>query len=159
MRNLSSGSRRINNSEARSKSGNFDPTDSWEGNPTTLDEAKKIINLANQKSNLLPILKKYNIRLINTYDVNGWEYKANCPFPHHNDNTPSFGYNTKEDRFFCFGCRGSGRTVEFLSLFHKQSKLDIAKSILESLNLNESDYALVQIDDSEQINKELFDFA
>lgn len=40
-------------------------------------------------------------------------YIATCPFPDHQDNTPSFVMYTETNSYFCFGCRKSGTASWF----------------------------------------------
>ncbi len=40
--------------------------------------------------------------------------KACCPFPDHNEKTPSFTVNTVKNSFTCFGCGAHGDAIEFV---------------------------------------------
>ena len=42
----------------------------------------------------------------------GSNYFGCCPF--HNEKTPSFSVNTKEQFFYCFGCHKGGNVITFL---------------------------------------------
>lgn len=46
--------------------------------------------------------------------VNGYTYKASCPLPDHNDKTPSFYVNKKDQFFKCFGCSWGGDIITFI---------------------------------------------
>ena len=90
-----------------------------------------IISIVNSKISLLSILKKYNVQLNEVYSASGWTHKGQCPLPDHSDKTPSFGYNSVEDRFNCFGCHRGGRAVEFFAALTQRSAQDAAKYLIQ----------------------------
>jgi len=82
---------------------------------------------------------------------NNW-LNTNCPFPSHEDNSPSFGVNAESNKFHCFGCGETGdiiklvqnveglnfiEAIQRLSLFYgveiETSQLDL-KYLLNDLN-------------------------
>lgn len=140
----------------------FDITESsgW-NDKTELDEyvknkdvnkhiSKKIIYEANKLIPLSSVLFKRNINWEITENQSGWTHKALCPFPDHDDGSPSFGYNSKDLRFHCFGCQRSGNTVQFLSFMERRPMLDIAKEILCRFKSPED--VIVELEDN-QIEK------
>lgn len=48
----------------------------------------------------------------------GVEWKGRCPFPDHDDSTPSFFVNEDNGFYICFGCGRSGGVVGFLRIFN-----------------------------------------
>lgn len=92
--------------------------------------SKKIIYEANKLIPLSSVLFKHNINWTVTENQSGWTHKACCPFPDHQDGTPSFGYNSKDGRFHCFGCHRSGNIVQFLAFMERRSLLEVAKDLL-----------------------------
>jgi len=137
----------------------FDFTESsgWD-DKTELDEylknkdsnkqlSKKIIYEANKLLPLSSILFKYGINWTVTENQSGWTHKACCPFSDHSDSTPSFGYNSKDDRFHCFGCHRSGNTVQFLAFIEKRPILEIAKDILCRFKSPED--VIIELDDNQ----------
>ena len=90
----------------------------------------KLINVANSTISLHSILKQYNISLEQMYSATGWTHRCNCPFSDHRETRPSFGYNSTEDRFNCFGCHRSGKAVEFISFMENKPKKIVAKELL-----------------------------
>lgn len=90
----------------------------------------KIILIANKAVSLISILKAKKIEFTVCPSPSGWTHKARCPFPDHNDSSPSFSYNSKDDRFYCFGCTRSGQAVQFLSFYERKLFIDVAKQIL-----------------------------
>lgn len=136
---------------------NFAPSSGW-NDKTELDAyiknkdfdkqlSKKIIYEANKLIPLSSILFKYNINWIITENQSGWTHKACCPFPDHKDGTPSFGYNSKDGRFHCFGCHRSGNTVQFLSFIENRQLLDVAKDILYKFKSPEE--VIVELEDNQ----------
>ncbi len=79
------------------------------------------------------ILKALDSRafLENEYDIefvesgNNW-LNCSCPFPDHNDRSPSFGYNLESDYFNCFGC---GETGNLINLVQKIESISFPAAI------------------------------
>lgn len=91
----------------------------------------KIIKKANQQISLLSLLKESKVQLIEKYSPSGWTHSACCPFPDHDDSTPSFGYNSITDAFNCYGCQRGGRAVQYLAYLNRRNDFyQIAKEIL-----------------------------
>jgi DNA primase len=44
----------------------------------------------------------------------GSRWVGQCPFPDHNDKSPSFSVNAEEGLYYCFGCGKSGDTITFV---------------------------------------------
>lgn len=88
-----------------------------------------LVKEANAQIQLSTILKAHHINI----QRNGAEWGANiiCPFPAHKDSNASFGYNFRTDSFHCFGCKKSGRAVEFLANKHEVGLEVAAKRIIE----------------------------
>ena len=95
---------------------------------------------------------------------NEW-LNTNCPFPDHDDSSPSFGVNTYSNLYNCFGCGKTGNivnlvrqieglnfaeTIQKLSLFAglevETSDIDL-KYILQALNSSVNSY-LKDVNDS-----------
>lgn len=109
----------------------------------------RLIHLANKRLPLSSIIFTKGIQFeVNHLKTTGWTHQAKCPFPNHKDSNPSFGYNSKEERFSCFGCQHHGRSVEFLAFLENRSFLDVAKHILTSRC--ETEEVIVELD--QQIN-------
>jgi len=105
-------------------------SDAW-GDSNGKNESIKRIRAANRKVRLYSILKSYNVQTPKAYSGQVWSNLIPCPFPDHKDRTPSFGYNFVQDRFNCFGCKKSGRAVEFIAGKEGKKKILVAESILE----------------------------
>lgn len=126
-----------------------------------LDDEKskyRLINLANSKKPLSSVIFNFNIEFeIKPYASNGWTHKALCPF--HHEKTSSFGYNSKDDYFFCFGCKLSGGAVQFLASIKKQEPIEIAKQILEE-TVDRAEILIELEDDKfQKIDQLLLDFS
>lgn len=104
-----------------------------------------IIRKANASVRLSSVIFSFKIEWERTNTPSGWTHKCCCPFPDHNDNRPSFGYNSKDDRFWCFGCQKAGGTVQFLAALRMKEPFDIAKELLSNSNLTES--VIVELED------------
>jgi DNA primase len=89
-----------------------------------------LIKEANAQIKLSTVLKGHSINI----QRNGAEWGINiiCPFPAHKDSNASFGYNFSTDSFHCFGCKKSGRAVEFLANKHDVALEVAANRILET---------------------------
>ena len=112
---------------------------SWQASSEDIRKQNyKLVLIANEKISLNSVLKRYQIVMQKIND-NNWSHMGVCPFPMHNDVNASFGYNPSEDRFNCLGCKKSGRAVEFISFMEQRSRAEIAKEILESLNVSQDD--------------------
>lgn len=108
----------------------------------------RIILLAKQQVPLSSVVFKYNIDFEQRHSPAGWTHSACCPFPDHNDRTPSFSFNSKENIFNCFGCGSRGGSVEFVSRMSGRQPLDVAKEFLR--HMNQDEMSLIEtIDDGE----------
>lgn len=121
---------------------------------------KKIINKANKSITLSSVLNRYNINWIISSNPSGWTHKACCPFPDHDDRTPSFGFNSRDERFFCFGCKKSGMAVQFLAAMEGKSFFQTAKEILAKESVSDENI-IIELDEShsEKIYSLLDDFS
>lgn len=163
MRPLSDRPSSNSSSEIHSQNRYFDPIDSFDTSEDLKIKNTNLIKLVNKKYPLFKVLKKYNLSLRKVTDSGPWTHHARCPFPDHRDSNPSFGYNSKEDRFYCFGCQKSGRSVEFISFMEGMSKVRVANNLIIELNLSDlenfSDLPLDEADHGEEINNLLFEFS
>ena len=155
MQSLSSQTRSINSFDGYGKNPDF--------NGSLEVDSRAIISLANEKSSCFSILEAYKVKLVESASSNGWTHKATCPFKSHkggNERDASFGYNSKEDRFYCFGCRKSGRAVDFIAAYDGRPKLEIANEILQSLGVRaEEVYEHIPDDTNDRITELLVDFS
>lgn len=93
---------------------------------------------ANSLISLQSLLKDLNIPL-QEIQGSGWSHKCNCPFPDHNDDSPSFYINFNINKFNCFGCSKKGGPVQFIAYLENKS----IKEVLEQINNN--NYTLYQV--------------
>ena len=63
-----------------------------------------------QEVDILEVVEQYT----ELQKTTSGEYKGRCPFPHHEDNNPSFTVNPDKNLFNCFGCNTSGNTIQFV---------------------------------------------
>jgi len=87
-------------------------------------------DLFEQIKNLLDIkhvLDVYGVQ-INTKN------SALCPF--HNEKTPSFKINNKNNTFKCFGCDSGGSVIDFVMKYFNLSAIEAARKLDTDFNLN-----------------------
>ncbi|MFX0084248.1 MAG: CHC2 zinc finger domain-containing protein [Candidatus Hodarchaeota archaeon] len=94
-----------------------------------LKNSKKIIL---ENIDILPILKKYNIRVEKR---SGQEICVLCPF--HDDHEPSLYINLKTKLFKCFGCDKKGNIITFISKLEKISYNEAVQRLLSDSTLSE----------------------
>jgi hypothetical protein len=118
-----------------------------------------IIDQANVIVSLKSVLNKYHICLNNEIQA-GW-INFCCPFPDHKDTNPSFGYNIDKDWFNCYGCKRSGRAVQFISYMENRDFKSIAIEILENKENSDDEYNEIEQDEVEDefLDELLFSFA
>lgn len=164
MRNLQDRASSDSGGSGKVKNRYFDPVDSFGPTPEdVVRKNKKIINIVNSKSCLLDHINKYNIGLRRVSETGDWTHHASCPFPGHREKNPSFGYNSKDDRFYCFGCEKSGRTVEFIAYIDSEPAIEVANRLFIELKISEDDVLLddaaLDSDSNADINNLLFEFS
>ena len=52
------------------------------------------------------------------------EWRGKCPFPEHQDDTPSFFVNEATTQYYCFGCGRSGNLITFLDELGSRDELE-----------------------------------
>ena len=159
MQTLRDRSGSVSNGSMASKKRNFGPSSGWEEDVNDHQNlGQEIINIANNKYPLDKALNNYGIVLQPHYSTTGWVLRCACPFPDHNDKTPSFGYNPSVGAFNCFGCHRGGKAVEFIANMDGRSHIDVAREIAgnysnDEVLLHNSNF------DFEKLRTLLFDFA
>lgn len=61
--------------------------------------------------------------------VNSVQRWYRCPFPDHNDSTPSFLVNVERQSFICFGCNKKGDIFNFVAEMENLSFMDAVKNV------------------------------
>lgn len=149
-----SGSEDINDSEHEDP--DFKPVANW-NDRSNFEEIVNIVKLANQRVKLLHVLKENNLYPVRVPGT-PWSISLTCPFHKGgNERHPAFGYNFVTDRFNCFVCGKSGRAVEFYAYKENKSLEAVARHILYLYDNEDDDD--IELDDTQEINKELADFA
>lgn len=69
----------------------------------------------------------------------GEEYKACCPFPDHNDKTPSFTVNPVKGFYHCFGCSRGGDVFEFVKTAEGCSFPEAIEKVKELTDMTEEE--------------------
>ena len=88
--------------------------------------AKEVIEAVKYGVDLAALVKAKGIDL----KKNGNSYQGLCPF--HDDKTPSFSINPKENLFQCFGCGAAGDVIRFVQLFDKVDFKEAVKRLSEN---------------------------
>jgi DNA primase len=84
----------------------------WQSVPL---ELRELIAKVKDQYPLLSVLGTAGVR---TRRQGGSYVVANCPFPNHQDSSPSFKVKlSAPDRFYCFGCSASGDVLDFVHYF------------------------------------------
>lgn len=96
----------------------------WGNRSSDQNAIDLLIKQANS-AKLLDIFKAYNIDITDGYGGK----KCCCPFPDHNDNSPSFYYYGETNSFNCFGCSRGGSAVRFVSIIESISYEEAANKI------------------------------
>ena len=71
---------------------------------------------------------------------NGTELKAHCPFPDHEDRTPSFFVNTAKQVFNCFGCNRKGSVIDFACHYKYLSTAEAIRELSKQLEVGGSKF-------------------
>lgn len=58
-----------------------------------------------------------------------------CPFPDHNDSTPSFAVNIERQQYICYGCNKRGDVFNFIEEMDDVSFMDAVKKLADRINL------------------------
>ncbi len=132
----------------------------WEDQVDHQNLKYKLIQAANAAVTLHSVLDQYNVFLESVYSPTGWTHRCPCPFPDHNDKNPSFGYNSTDDRFNCFGCNRSGRAVEFIAYMEDKPRVTAARELIgNSMTLAEISNLGTERFDYKRLDRLLFGYA
>lgn len=74
-----------------------------------------LVKIADNNVQLTDLFSEFKIKLDYKQSPSGWDYFGKCPFPDHEDSSPSFYFNQKENRYNCFGCHRGGKASSFYS--------------------------------------------
>lgn len=137
MRKLQDSTKQYSDGYFSGKDRGFEPSVEWEEVEfaqyrQNKDIDFKLIKLANEKNSLFDIFPKYNIKFTEVYSPSGWTHKTRCPFKDHRDSSPSFGYNSEQKIFNCFGCQRNGGIVQFISFMENKPQIEVAKNLLKT---------------------------
>lgn len=162
MRKIQNTDQSNGDSDIDGEAGDIIETSGWEGEFEHIVGSKefnrKLIALANKKINIISALKNNNINFDNIiYSASGWTHNRLCPFPDHQDKSPSFWCNSISNRFWCFGCKKGGGIVQFLSFYTGAKQTEIAKTLLSKYG--DLDEVFVEVEDQlyEQIDNLILD--
>jgi hypothetical protein len=168
MREIQNSSESDSYSDIASETGASDSIDEWltefeedfDRKPS-YKQNNKIIGIANKKISLLNYLKNtIKLRFEVTSSPSGWDHQSSCPFKDHNDNSPSFYFNSKINVFKCHGCGRGGGPVQFIAAYTNRPFIEVAEDIISKYGNLESVYDDLQdeIDNTDIVIIEFTDF-
>lgn len=118
-----------------------------------------LIDYVNKRVQIATLFKQAHLHFEEKYSPSGWTHKRKCPFPDHKDKTPSFSYNPKEGRFFCFGCKRGGMAVQFLAFYKQIPVIEAAETLAETLGSMEDVYVELHNEKQDKIDEALLSFS
>ncbi len=65
----------------------------------------------------------------------GKDWMGRCPFPDHPEKTPSFSVSEAKQVYYCFGCKKSGNTFDFLSQYQGMSFVESVEYLAQRAGL------------------------
>lgn len=96
---------------------------------------KDIFECINAKIDLNDIFNFLKLSFEIQESSSGWTHKRCCPLPDHQDSTPSFGFNPKNNCWNCFGCHRGGGPIQFIATFYSFSNQDAADFLIKKFNI------------------------
>ena len=67
--------------------------------------------------------------------TSGHRHTALCPFPDHNEKTPSFSVDTSKQLYYCFGCKKGGNAYKFAQDYMGFSFLEALEYLAQRANI------------------------
>ena len=71
------------------------------------------IEKVRETNNIIEIISQYT-----ELKAHGHQHTGLCPFPDHNEKTPSFSVSESKQLYHCFGCKKSGNVFTFLETYN-----------------------------------------
>ncbi len=106
---------------------------------------KKLYKEIYKKVDLIKILDAYEIDYSEYHGKSGREFQCCCPFPDHDDLSPSFSIREKDGVYNCFVCEGG-------NLFTFVKKMEKMKNIFEAI-----DFIKIQVGIIDEKAEDIFD--
>lgn len=101
--------------------------------------AKKDIEQVRENIDLVELVKDCDVELSHS----GRQFKGLCPFPSHDERTPSFTVNPETNRYICYGCGVNGDAIDFLrevqGMTFTESVEFLAKRLGMTIQITEGD--------------------
>ena len=82
-------------------------------------------------NNIVDIIGQYT-----ELKLRGQNYMGLCPFPGHNEKTPSFSVSEAKQLYHCFGCKKSGNIFSFLKDYNGFSFMEALEHLALRVNLS-----------------------
>ena len=78
--------------------------------------SQDFIDKVRESNNIVEIIGQYT-----ELKGSGHRRMGRCPFPDHNEKTPSFSVTDDNQLFYCYGCKKGGNVYNFLQYFNGMS--------------------------------------
>jgi len=160
-RNTKPGSQGNGNSEDRAASEalGWEVQDDFGCGKEYLKITSGLVDYVNKKVSVQSLFKKFNLHFEERYSPSGWTHRRTCPFPDHDDKTPSFNYNPSEGRFYCFGCNRGGRAVQLFAYLKMIPVSVAAQRLAEGMGNIEDIVVDLQNESQGKMDDALLDFS
>jgi DNA primase len=76
----------------------------------------EFVDKVRDANNIVDVLSQYT-----SFKHTGRDHVGLCPFPDHKEKTPSFSVSESKQVYYCFGCKKSGNTINFLMDYNGMS--------------------------------------
>lgn len=83
----------------------------------------------------------------------GHQYTGLCPFPDHNEKSPSFSVSESKQLYHCFGCKKSGNLFTFLETFSGLTFMDAVEFLARRAGIP---LPATETEDKEKTNKSIY---
>lgn len=81
--------------------------------------SQELIEQIRDANNIVDVIGQYT-----QLKARGHQYTGLCPFPDHNEKSPSFSVSESKQLYHCFGCKKSGNIFTFLETFSGLTFMD-----------------------------------
>lgn len=101
---------------------------------------RSVIEQVKQAANIEDVVRSYNVNLRRR----GTSLWANCPFPGHEEKTPSFCVTPAKNICKCFGCGKGGDAISFVIEMENVNYVDAIKILAKRYNIEVEDKPLTK---------------
>ncbi len=86
-------------------------------------------NVFEEIKNNVSLVSEIESRGISLHPSGRQRLRCRCPFPNHNDGTPSFhvSLNDSPELFYCFGCKKGGSVIDFVMYYGENGNAEFSR--------------------------------